>query len=182
MASTRSRRHARNLAILCALVVLVAMVVGYVARGVGESDASPSDEVGLAVEGEGRGGGEGDPAAETAEGSLPDAAPAGARGADGPSGRSVLLVDGDIVEAASDVLQQYREQRDVLLARSGWVDLVGNVWGCVVQGPGWVEVCLVSGDEASGGSRVETIRMEVSEWRDAYGEKLEGLGEAGPDA
>ena len=61
---------------------------------------------------------------------------------------------------------EYRAQGEVVLAHAGWIDLVGRTWGCVVRGPSWSELCLVC--EASEGSRVTTVRMEVAEWRDSH--------------
>ncbi len=72
-----------------------------------------------------------------------------------------------VPDAAGALIKRYREQTETTLAHAGWLDLVGRCWGCVVVGPGWVDVCLVSGtDEAC---TAQTIRMEVEEWRRIYG-------------
>lgn len=85
---------------------------------------------------------------------------------------SERVVDKDLPDAAAALLAEYGAEPGTLLARSGWLDLVGRVWGCVVMGPGWVDVCLLSDGHADGQSdgrtRVKTLRMEVSEWRDSY--------------
>ncbi len=72
-----------------------------------------------------------------------------------------------VSDVAGALIKRYREQTGTTLAHAGWLDLVGRCWGCVVVGPGWVDVCLVSGtDEACA---AQTIRMEVEEWRRIYG-------------
>ena len=92
-----------------------------------------------------------------------------------PSSTSVREVDLGVVEAAREVLGEYRSQGEVVLAHAGWIDLLGRTWGCVVRGPSWSELCLVC--EAGEGSRVTTVRMEVAEWRDSHAE-AEAEGEA----
>ncbi len=74
-----------------------------------------------------------------------------------------------VPEAASTLVERYRAQGDTTLAHAGWLDLIGRCWGCVVVGPGWVDVCLVSGTDES--CRAQTLRMEVEEWRRIYGQQ-----------
>ncbi len=71
-----------------------------------------------------------------------------------------------VQDAAVELVGRYRSQGDATLAHAGWLDMFGRCWGCVVVGPGWVDVCLVSGtdEEATG----QTLRMEVEEWRRIY--------------
>ncbi len=72
-----------------------------------------------------------------------------------------------VSDAAGVLIKRYREQTGTTLVHAGWLDLVGRCWGCVVVGPGWADVCLVSGtDEVC---TAQTIRMEVEEWRRIYG-------------
>lgn len=79
-------------------------------------------------------------------------------GAARTSGRvSELPVD----EEAARILDEYAAGQDCLVARSGWLDLLGRTWGCVVQGEGWVDVCVVSEGE-DGGSEVGVMRMDAS--------------------
>lgn len=95
-----------------------------------------------------------------------------------PSSTSVREVDLGVVEAAREVLGEYRSQGEVVLAHAGWIDLLGRTWGCVVRGSSWSELCLVC--EAGEGSRVTTVRMEVAEWRDSHAEAAaEGEAETG---
>lgn len=98
---------------------------------------------------------------------VPDLGEALERGGGTVSERSL---DADLSSAAATLLEEYEEQPGTLLAHSGWLDLTGRVWGCVVLGPGWVDVCLAEDDQVNEGTRVQTLRMEVSEWRDSYGD------------
>lgn len=78
------------------------------------------------------------------------------------SARQVAL---DVPEAAGEVLRSYRD-RGLLLVEAGWLDLGGDVWGCVVWSGKWSEVCLVSGDPSGSGSEVRVMRIEGSGWED----------------
>lgn len=89
--------------------------------------------------------------------------------------RRVWNVDTDVAQTAKDVLEGYEVRGDTSLARAGWLDLLGGVWGCAVVGPGWVDVCFVERQEDEG-SRVTSLRMEVERWREAYGNEGEGDG------
>ena len=57
----------------------------------------------------------------------------------------------DLVDAASGVLGEYRDAEAFSLVQSGYLDLLGNMWGCVVASEsGWVELVLV--DARDGGT------------------------------
>lgn len=75
--------------------------------------------------------------------------------------------DQGVGHEAARALEELRERGDCVLVRSGYLDLSGRVWGCVVQGAGWSEVRLVSG--GASGCEVVTLRMEASEVRAALG-------------
>lgn len=60
--------------------------------------------------------------------------------------------------AAQTVLGRYEADGMCLLASAGYLDLFGRVWGCVVEGPGWVDVCVVE-ETTEGTSVVRTVRM-----------------------
>ena len=64
--------------------------------------------------------------------------------------------------AAEEVLAQYRANGTCLLMQAGYLDLLGNVWGCVTEGPGWVDVCVVEEvqDEMC---VVRSVRLESKE-------------------
>ena len=51
--------------------------------------------------------------------------------------------DRTLVEEGEAVLEGYRSRGDCVLARAGYLDLTGRTWGCVTQGAGWVEICIV---------------------------------------
>ena len=80
----------------------------------------------------------------------------------GPGRMSVRGSEKDIESCATDVLAGYRDARDCVLVRSGYLDLSGSVWSCTVRRHEGVD----------GGSDVRVLRMEESEWRD-----LDGLAE-----
>ena len=60
--------------------------------------------------------------------------------------------------AAQAVLGRYEADGMCLLASAGYLDLFGRVWGWVVEGPGWVDVCVVE-EMTEGASVVRTVRM-----------------------
>ena len=67
----------------------------------------------------------------------------------------------EVADEAACVLEGFRAQGDCVLTRSGYLDLSGRVWGCVVQGAGWSEVCVVSSSES--GSEVIVFRMDADD-------------------
>lgn len=186
MASTRFRRSLRRRmkVVLLSLfgVLLVVLVCGYLALGV-RGDIAGSGPAESAGESAGGGGGLATPiepmpwTGGASSPPLPDGGDANLGVSSGveslgdlafsaPSSTSVREVDLGVAETAREVLGEYRSQGEVVLAHAGWIDLVGRTWGCVVRGPSWSELCLVC--EASEGSRVTTVRMEVAEWRDSH--------------
>ena len=62
-----------------------------------------------------------------------------------------------------------------LLRYAGYLDAFGNVWGCVVQGDGWVEVQVVKSVDGGTGSELSVVHMDAQSWA----QQLEGLGEEG---
>ena len=67
-----------------------------------------------------------------------------------------------VVEEGKRLLERYRGRGDCVVAQAGYLDLGGRTWGCVMQGEGWVELCVVQeGDE--GGSTVVTWRMDADD-------------------
>lgn len=70
--------------------------------------------------------------------------------------------DRSLTEEGERVLEDYRLRGDCIVAQAGYLDLSGRVWGCVVQGAGWVELCVIrEGDE--GGSEVVSWRMDADD-------------------
>ena len=78
-------------------------------------------------------------------------------------GMSRQIVEGDVPDAAEELLRAYQSGGRCTLAQAGYLDLVGNVWSCTVQGEGWVEVAVVRA-LIEGGSEVTTIRMDADTW------------------
>lgn len=66
-------------------------------------------------------------------------------------------------EEGSRVLEGYRARGDCVLAQAGYLDLAGRVWGCVVQGDGWAEVCLVEEGNDGDGCSVSVVRMDAAD-------------------
>jgi hypothetical protein len=81
---------------------------------------------------------------------------------------TTLEVEGNLPEAASNVLIGYRDDGSCVLVHAGYLDLFGNVWCCVVSGDGWVDTCLVS--EKGGTCEVETMRVDTEKAASAYGD------------
>lgn len=73
-------------------------------------------------------------------------------------GLVVTVERGEAEQVATRLLSSYRDAGDCALASSGYLDLFGSVWGCVIQGDGWVDVCIVS--EEGSDSRVAVLRLE----------------------
>lgn len=166
MASTRSR-WPRRLA-LCAFALLACLLLGgYLWLGLtkggaggapAKAPAATSPDVELSPEAKA----EMDKAIEGLDlSSLEDVVEAA--GENEASTEELALC---VEDAAAEVLDRYLKEGDVALARAGWIDLLGRCWGCVAVGPGWADVCLVSGDDDS--SKVQTLRMEAEEWGRAY--------------
>lgn len=74
----------------------------------------------------------------------------------------------DVPEAASDLLERYRDEGDCLLRQAGYLDLLGNVWSCMTEGPGWVDVCVVVRSESGEGCAVRVVRLDRKEWEESY--------------
>lgn len=87
----------------------------------------------------------------------------GPAGSDGCVHAEVVCVE-DVPDAATDLLNAYRSRQDCLLAQSGYLDLYGEAWGCVIQGGAWVDVCVVRGDAEETRSMVSVVRMDVAVW------------------
>lgn len=70
--------------------------------------------------------------------------------------------DRPLPEEGERVLEGYRLRGDCIVARAGYLDLSGKVWGCVVQGAGWADLCVIrEGDE--GGSEVVSWHMDADD-------------------
>jgi hypothetical protein len=77
-----------------------------------------------------------------------------------------------VPEAAQDVLMEYQARGNCLLCEAGYLDLQGNVWACVVQGDGWVEVQVVRSIEDGRASELTAIHMDAASWARELNEVL----------
>ena len=71
-----------------------------------------------------------------------------------------------LTEEAQTILVGYRQRKDRVLVRAGYVDLVGQAWSCVIQGDGWVDICVVRETDV-GSSKVSVSRIENSMWEES---------------
>ena len=74
-----------------------------------------------------------------------------------------------LVEEGAAVLEAYRARGDCVLASAGYLDLTGSTWGCVTQGEGWVEICIVQEDAEGDGCSVVVLHMDAEDVADAVG-------------
>lgn len=75
----------------------------------------------------------------------------------------------ELPDAAAELVSRYEEANDCLVRSAGYLDMFGNVWSCLMEGPGWVDLCLVSqGEDAC---VVRVTRMEAKEWERSYAQE-----------
>lgn len=91
----------------------------------------------------------------------------------------VTTRSGDLQQVAVDLLTSYRDAHDCVLARSGYLDLFGSVWGCVVRGGDWVDICIVTESAEGTSCEVRVLRLDRDEAVEALGE-TEANGEVVP--
>ncbi len=84
--------------------------------------------------------------------------------------RSERVSERSVAREAGELLEERRARGDCVLARSGYLDLFGRTWGCVLQGNGWVEICLVSGTGADEGCVVVSWLMSAADVAGRVGE------------
>lgn len=93
----------------------------------------------------------------------------------GTDGLRTTLEQGGVEQVATRLLCTYRDTGECVLASSGYLDLLGSVWGCVVEGDGWVEVCLVCERSQDDACKVIVLHMEPNEIAQVMGDGTEGL-------
>lgn len=69
----------------------------------------------------------------------------------------------ELPDASQELVERYRDRGDCLMRQAGYLDLLGDAWSCVVQGPDWVDVCVVSAAANDAGSVVRVQRLERSD-------------------
>ena len=63
-------------------------------------------------------------------------------------------------EGASQLLGEYSQDSACVLAQSGYLDLQGHVWGCVVTGGGWADICIVKQADSDETAQVYCWRID----------------------
>ena len=63
-------------------------------------------------------------------------------------------------EGASQLLGEYSQDSACVLAQSGYLDLQGHVWGCVVTGGGWADICIVKQADSDEAAQVYCWRID----------------------
>lgn len=76
----------------------------------------------------------------------------------GPVGQIVWEERSSLPSVAKDVLGTYRDAGGYAVSCSGYLDLRGDVWGCLIRGVDMVDLVLVS-ERGGGISRARVIRM-----------------------
>ncbi len=84
------------------------------------------------------------------------------------AGVSSFTEKGSVEQVATHLLSSYQERGDCVLASSGYVDLLGSAWSCVVQGGDWVDVCTVFEDTDTATCEVRVLRLEADEVRELF--------------
>ena len=181
----RSHKAAVVGVVLVIGAVVLAVVNALFPRPVGDSVApSARSTEGQAVEQV-----DGRPIVVTPAGPLPTVFPlcadietGPASYARGPLGvRASWEVALSLPDMATQVLQTYEEQGDIVLHYGGYLDFLGNVWACAVSGPSWVEVVVVQdqgGEEAYVGSHSQDGPCLVSVMRLGQEAIEEAVGQA----
>lgn len=154
---------------MAALACAVAIVAGVLTAG----GASPAGTGGLPPPVDAPATGTSAGAVGTGEAGGGKSAPsAGAAEADGGDARQPSDAAG-VPEAAADLVREYEQRGDCVLVRSGYLDLSGRVWSMVVEGSGWVDVCIVQ-SSGNGTGKAKVMHMDAAEWAASLGEL--GLG------
>ncbi|MEY8678403.1 hypothetical protein [Granulimonas faecalis] len=168
-------RPRHQLALTAALAALVAGCLWVAAAPRVDGAAGGGAETGAAP---GEAGGPGGGAGSAGVPETGGAADAGASVAAAPSVAAALEAADDVpweseevpsglTDVAGDELGGLRD-RGFSLVHGGYLDLLGNVWGCVAQGADEVVVCVVS-ETAGGTSVVSRLTLGVDRWEGLCG-------------
>ncbi|MBO7674072.1 MAG: hypothetical protein J6S63_03580 [Atopobiaceae bacterium] len=65
--------------------------------------------------------------------------------------------DDDLPTVATDVMDRYRYGEACLVRGSGYLGLLARTWSCVIEGPGWVDLCVVQQEDKGCTVRVTRI-------------------------
>ena len=167
MGSHRERHQlaVRARGVLVALALLAAAGLALCALAVRVSSPAPGarvvagDDTAAAPEGSGGSPGVADQLPE----GVPDEVAEVLGSAAGEGGARGWSSELPLQDEARRVLEEADGSDDCVLARAGYLDLAGRTWGCVTQGSGWAEVCLVWERADGSGSEVRVWRLDASE-------------------
>ncbi|MDO4797311.1 MAG: hypothetical protein Q4A01_04730 [Coriobacteriales bacterium] len=96
-----------------------------------------------------------------------------------PQGSRRFQTQCGVDKTATELVGAYRSARVCLLHEAEYLDMLGNAWGCVVEGPGWVDVCLVRAGQDDGKSTVSVERLDAGGEESVHGTDGEGDGGTG---
>lgn len=68
----------------------------------------------------------------------------------------------DLESTASELVHRYGDEEACVVQCAGYLGLLGTTWACVMEGPGWVDICVVRQQEQ--GCVVRTARLTPEEW------------------
>ena len=66
-----------------------------------------------------------------------------------------------LIDTGTEILERYEATPGCELVYAGYLDLFGNVWACLVTGPGWAEISVVRAD-GSGEAQFSVARIDTS--------------------
>lgn len=67
-------------------------------------------------------------------------------------------------QAGEELLDLYKEKEHSVPVFSGYLDVLGKTWGCIFQGNGWTDICLVTDTDAV--RKVAICHMTTQEMQD----------------
>lgn len=74
----------------------------------------------------------------------------------------------DLPTSAAEALDAYQDAGTCVLVWSGYLDMRGRIWSCMVQGDGWVEICVVREDDEEL-VHTSVVRMDAKQWASELG-------------
>ena len=78
-------------------------------------------------------------------------------------GKKTCSVEANLIQLTTQVLDQYKSIPNIQIETSGYLDLYGCVWGCLLRNnTSWVDMVLVEGDDHNETSFLTIIRFEPS--------------------
>ena len=99
----------------------------------------------------------------------PYAGPSDSRPSVSGAQKDTAADDDGFLDACAEVLERHKEDTGSRLLYSGYLDLFGNVWVCLVAGEGWAELDVVRLQD-DGMARASAFRLDASELQNLVGE------------